>query len=89
MTLILGDISAYHQVFSIKNLGQWTVLSDSFTLVIATAPREQTLALSSFPMQIVRGCLIITSLIGGGWVSVFFGMLHDGKQIGGGVRVTS
>lgn len=89
MTLILGDVSAYHQVFFIKNLGHWTVLSDSFTLVTATAPREKTLALSSFPMQIVRGYLIITSLIGGGRVSVFFGMLHDGKQIGGGVRVTS
>ena len=31
-----------------------------------------------------RGCSIITSRIGNGWVSAFFVMLRDGKQWGGG-----
>ena len=31
----------------------------------------------------LRGCSIITSRIGGGWVSAFFVMLRDGKQGGG------
>ena len=30
----------------------------------------------------LRGCSIITSHIGGGWVAAFFGMLRDGKQGG-------
>ena len=38
--------------------------------------------LTSCLAVVVRDCSIITSPIGGGWVSAFFVMLRDGKQGG-------